>query len=88
MRDEGRDRTARDADASGSTTQGTGDEAREAVHRQLEGSNAGLLMSDEMGANAMAHGEAVDFDRLHEESLAEATEIAERRAEEEQGRED
>lgn len=87
MRDEGQDHTARDADAEGSTEPGAGGEARDAVHRQLEGSNAGLLMSDEMGANAMAHGEAIDFDRLHEESLAEAAEIEEQRAAEEQGRE-
>ena len=77
MRDEGRDRTARDADTGSATEAGADGEAQDAVPRQLEESNAGLLMSDERGANAMAHGEAVDFDRLHEESLAEVAEIEE-----------
>lgn len=50
-------------------------EGARAMERALEGSNASILMADEMGANAMAHGETTDFDRLHEESLAEAAEI-------------
>jgi hypothetical protein len=45
--------------------------------RQLEGSSASELMADEMLANAMAHGDEVDLDRLHEESLAAAAEIDE-----------
>jgi hypothetical protein len=49
------------------------------LERQLEESNASELMADEMLANAMAHGEDVDLDRLHEESLAAAAEIEERR---------
>lgn len=56
------------------------------LEREMEASNTGILMSDEMGANAMAHGETVDLDRLHEESLAAAAEIDEadrRRAERE-----
>ena len=34
-------------------------------------------MANEMLANAMAHGDEVDLDRLHEESLAAAAEIDE-----------
>lgn len=51
------------------------------LERELGESNASALMSDEMLANAMAHGQAVDLDRLHEESLSAADEIeaAERR---------
>jgi hypothetical protein len=45
--------------------------------RQLERSSASELMADEMLANAMAHGDEVDLDRLHEESLAAAAEIEE-----------
>ena len=45
--------------------------------RQLERSSASELMADEMLANAMAHGDEVDLDRLHEESLAAAAEIDE-----------
>ena len=45
--------------------------------QELESSNASILMADEMGANAMAHGATVDLDRLHEESLAAAAAIDE-----------
>ncbi len=60
--------------------------AQEAAEREMEESNASTLMSDEMLANAMAHGKTVDLDRLHEESLAAAAEIeAEEDAEGEAG---
>ncbi|MDP9372452.1 MAG: hypothetical protein M3Q65_08380 [Chloroflexota bacterium] len=49
--------------------------SQEALEREMEESNASILMSDEMLANAMAHGETVDLDRRHEESLAAAAEI-------------
>ncbi len=49
--------------------------AQEAAEREMEESNASTLMSDEMLANAMAHGKTVNLDRLHEESLAAAAEI-------------
>lgn len=48
------------------------------LERELEESNASELMADEMLANAMAHGEQIDLDRLHEESLDAAAEIAKR----------
>lgn len=50
------------------------DANRERLEEQLAESNTGVLMSDEMLANAMAHGQPVDLDRLHEESLAPADE--------------
>lgn len=46
-----------------------------AVEGELEESNASRLMAEEMGGNAMAHGEALDLDRRHEESLDAAAEI-------------
>ncbi len=47
----------------------------EAARRELEESNAGELMADEMLAYAMAHDEPVDLDRRHEESLGAAAEL-------------
>jgi hypothetical protein len=52
---------------------GSGD--GEAARRELEESNASELMADEMLANAMAHGEQVDLERRHEESLEAAAEL-------------
>lgn len=43
--------------------------------RELAESSAGALMSDEMLANATAHGRQVDLDQLHDEALAIAAEL-------------